>query len=246
MDKSSLWTHRRVTRGCRIGGADPDVPMLGAYFINDCSKLAPTALARPQEHIAASPGPGATGQRVGGLHDGEAEPPHALRAAVISASGARQKCWRRRQHRAPPSAELPPATAGLSPGGMGREDISRTGGGTRFVARSRSRSTCLQGTLHTVGLSLHRSGRRSHGAREALAGSIIDRTSSNDRRAVAVAACTESLEHLRVAGVAAASLTGHGADSRGVASVTASGACRGGPVVALRALAALRLWKWRH
>ena len=158
MDKSSLWTHRRVTRGCRIGGADPDVPMLGAYFINDCSKLAPTALARPQEHIAASPGPGATGQRVGGLHDGEAEPPHALRAAVISASGARQKCWRRRQHRAPPSAELPPATAGLSPGGMGREEISRTGGGTRFVARSRSRSTCLQGTLSTprgTGFELH-------------------------------------------------------------------------------------------
>ena len=158
MDKSSLWTHRRVTRGCRIGGADPDVPMLGAYFINDCSKLAPTALARPQEHIAASPGPGATGQRVGGLHGGEAEPPHALRAAVISASGARQKCWRRRQHRAPPSAELPPATAGLSPGGMGREEISRTGGGTRFVARSRSRSTCLQGTLSTprgTGFELH-------------------------------------------------------------------------------------------
>ena len=158
MDKSSLWTHRRVTRGCRIGGADPDVPMFGAYFINDCSKLAPTALARPQEHIAASPGPGATGQRVGGLHGGEAEPPHALRAAVISASGARQKCWRRRQHRAPPSAELPPATAGLSPGGMGREDISRTGGGTRFVARSRSRSTCLQGTLSTprgTGFELH-------------------------------------------------------------------------------------------
>ena len=158
MDKSSLWTHRRVTRGCRIGGADPDVPMLGAYFINDCSKLAPTALARPQEHIAASPGPGATGQRVGGLHGGEAEPPHALRAAVISASGAHQKCWRRRQHRAPPSAELPPATAGLSPGGMGREEISRTGGGTRFVARSRSRSTCLQGTLSTprgTGFELH-------------------------------------------------------------------------------------------
>ena len=158
MDKSSLWTHRRVTRGCRIGGADPDVPMLGAYFINDCSKLAPTALARPQEHIAASLGTGATGQRVGGLHDGEAEPPHALRAAVISASGARQKCWRRRQHRAPPSAELPPATAGLSPGGMGREEISRTGGGTRFVARSRSRSTCLQGTLSTprgTGFELH-------------------------------------------------------------------------------------------
>ena len=132
--------------------------MLGAYFINDCSKLAPTALARPQEHIAASPGPGATGQRVGGLHGGEAEPPHALRAAVISASGARQKCWRRRQHRAPPSAELPPATAGLSPGGMGREEISRTGGGTRFVARSRSRSTCLQGTLSTprgTGFELH-------------------------------------------------------------------------------------------
>ena len=126
--------------------------------IYDCSKLAPAALARPQEHIAASPGPGATGQRVGGLHDGEAEPPHALRAAVISASGARQKCWRRRQHRAPPSAELPPATAGLSPGGMGREEISRTGGGTRFVARSRSRSTCLQGTLSTprgTGFELH-------------------------------------------------------------------------------------------
>ena len=123
--------------------------------IYDCSKLAPTALARPQEHIAASPGPGATGQRVGGLHGGEAEPPHALRAAVISASGAHQKCWRRRQHRAPPSAELPPATAGLSPGGMGREDISRTGGGTRFVARSRSRSTCLQGTLSTPWGSLY-------------------------------------------------------------------------------------------
>lgn len=35
--------------------------------------------------MPAGQGPGAAGQRVGGLHSGETEPPHALRVAVISA-----------------------------------------------------------------------------------------------------------------------------------------------------------------